>query len=121
MEKRRSRGIVSGDLFAGDVDGAAVFIVDDMINTGGTILRAAAACRERGAKEVYALAAHGVFGKGVEQLFASPLLDRIVVTDSLPAAEQAVARHPAAKLDVLPCGPLIGEAVRRLHTRGSIG
>lgn len=121
MEKRRSRGIVSGDLFAGDVDGTAVFIVDDMINTGGTILRAAAACRERGAKEVYALAAHGVFGKGVEQLFASPLLDRIVVTDSLHAAEQAVARHPAAKLDVLPCGPLIGEAVRRLHTRGSIG
>ncbi len=48
MEKRRSRGVVSGDLFAGDVAGAAVFIVDDMIGTGGTVRRAARACRERG-------------------------------------------------------------------------
>lgn len=120
MEKRRSRGIVSGTLFAGDVKGSAVFIVDDMINTGGTTLRAAVACRERGAEAVYALATHGLFGKGVEELFESPLIDRIVVTDSVAGAAEAALRYPQARLDIVPAGPLIGEAVRRLHTHGSI-
>ncbi|MEP9370725.1 ribose-phosphate diphosphokinase [Mesorhizobium sp. KR1-2] len=120
MEKRRSRGIVTGNLFAGDVKGSAVFIVDDMINTGGTTLRAAVACRERGAEAVYALATHGLFGEGVEELFESPLIDRIVVTDSVAAAAEAAVRYPQARLDIVPVGPLIGEAVRRLHTHGSI-
>jgi ribose-phosphate pyrophosphokinase len=82
MEKRRSRGVVSGDLFAGDVAGSTVFIVDDMISSGGTMLRAALACRERGASSVYAIAAHGLFGKGAAALFDSPAIDRIIVTDS---------------------------------------
>jgi ribose-phosphate pyrophosphokinase len=120
MEKRRSRGIVSGELLAGDVSGSAVFIVDDMINTGGTILRAAAACRHRGAAAVYAVATHGLFGEGAGQLFESPLIDRIVVTDSVPAATEAILRFPQARLDIVSAGPLIGEAVRRLHTHGSI-
>jgi ribose-phosphate pyrophosphokinase len=120
MEKRRSRGVVSGDLFAGDVAGCAVFIVDDMISTGGTMVRAALACRERGAKAVYAVAAHGLFGKGADALFESPAIDRIVVTDSVASAARAKADHPSAQLDILPAGPLIGEAIRRLHSHGSM-
>jgi ribose-phosphate pyrophosphokinase len=121
MEKRRSRGVVSGDLFAGEMKGAVVFIVDDMINTGGTTLRAAEACREQGAESVYAVATHGLFAPGVEQLFESPAIDRITVTDSVAAASEAVVNYPQARIDILPVGPLIGEAVRRLHTHGSIG
>jgi ribose-phosphate pyrophosphokinase len=120
VEKRRSRGIVSGDLFAGDVAGSAVFIVDDMISTGGTMLRAALACRERGAKAVYAIATHGLFGRGAEALFGSPAIDRVIVTDSVASAARAKAERPSARLDILPSGPLVGEAIRRLHSHASI-
>ncbi|GLQ77276.1 ribose-phosphate pyrophosphokinase [Mesorhizobium huakuii] len=120
MEKRRSRNVVSGELFAGDVVDHAVFIVDDMISTGGTMLRAALACRERGARTVHAIATHGLFGKGAEMLFGSQAIDRITVTDSVDSAALAKARHPQAPLDILPIGRLIGKAIRRLHTPGSI-
>jgi ribose-phosphate pyrophosphokinase len=121
IEKRRSRGVVSGDLFAGDVDGSAVFIVDDMISTGGTMLRAALACRERGAKKIYAIAAHGLFGKGIEAFFESTAIDRVIVTDSVASAPETAARHAPAGIGVIPCGGLIGEAIRRLHENMSIG
>ncbi|MDP3895288.1 MAG: ribose-phosphate pyrophosphokinase [Mesorhizobium sp.] len=120
MEKRRSGGVVSGDLFAGDVSGTAVFIVDDMISTGGTMLRAALACRDRGANAVHAIATHALFAKGAEALLESRGIDRIIVTDSVATATLAKAANPSARLDVLSTGPLIGEAVRRLHSNASI-
>lgn len=119
MEKRRSRGVVSGDLFAGDVSGKTVFLVDDMISTGGTMLRAARACRERGAKQVHAIATHGLLGKGSEALFMDPAIGRIVVTDSVASASKAGAGHEA-KLQVLSTAPLIAQAIKRLHANGSI-
>ncbi|MGB3389276.1 MAG: ribose-phosphate diphosphokinase [Pseudaminobacter sp.] len=119
IEKRRSRGVVSGDLFAGEVDGSAVVIVDDMIASGGTMLRAARACRERGAAAVYAIATHGLFGQGSDSFLADPAIDRVVVTDSVAAAARAAEGH-GLRLEVVPVGPLLGEAVRRLHGNGSI-
>ncbi len=109
MEKRRSRGVVSGELFAGDVAGAAVFIVDDMIASGGTMLRAATACRERGAKAVYALATHGLFGEGSHALLESPLFEAIVVTDSV-----SLPLTLPPRVRVLPVGELIATAIGRL-------
>lgn len=119
MEKRRSRGVVSGDLFAGSVAGCAVFLVDDMISTGGTMLRAARACRDRGAVAVHALATHGLFGKGSERLVSDAAIDRIVVTDSLASAVRLAAEQPD-KIEILSCAPLIGAAIRALQGRGSI-
>jgi ribose-phosphate pyrophosphokinase len=119
MEKRRSRGVVSGDLFAGNVEGGAVFIVDDMISTGGTILRAARACRERGAKAVHAFATHGLFRTGSEGLLADNAVDRILVTDSLDSAVRTAQGHEA-KLEILSCAPLIARALKRLHANRSI-
>lgn len=120
VEKRRSRGVVSGDLFAGEVDGAAAFIVDDMISTGGTMLRAAEDCRQRGARSVYALAAHGLFREGAVKLFESPAIDKVVVTDSVASAERWKSDHSASKLEIVSAGPLLGEAIMRLQTNGSI-
>ncbi|MGB3834088.1 MAG: ribose-phosphate diphosphokinase [Mesorhizobium sp.] len=119
MEKRRSRGVVSGDLFAGEVAGKAVFLVDDMIGTGGTMLRAARACREHGAAAVHAVATHGLFGKGSEALFADEAIERVVVTDSVEAAARTAAEQQG-RLEVLSCAPLIAEAIRRLRGEGSI-
>lgn len=120
LEKRRSRGVVSGDLFAGDVDGAAVFIVDDMISTGGTIRRAADACRQRGAAKVFALAAHGLFGPGAEQLLEGAALDMLAVTDSVSNATRFQEAHPAATLRIVSIAPLLAETIRRLNAGGSI-
>ncbi len=120
MEKRRSSGVVSGDLFAGEVGGTAVFILDDMISTGGTMLRAAQACRERGAKAVYALATHGLFGGDPSKLIGDAALDRVIVTDSTAAPRRLADDYPPSRLQVVPIGPLIGEAIRRLHANASI-
>ncbi|RIA55729.1 ribose-phosphate diphosphokinase [Dichotomicrobium thermohalophilum] len=118
MEKRRSRGVVSGTLFAGEVKDASVFIFDDMIGSGGTMVRAARACREHGASRVYALAAHGLFGEGSEDLFASDAIDGVLVTDSVRTAVEAKVR--TEKLRIVPVGPLIANAIRCLRGNGSL-
>lgn len=120
MEKRRSRGVVSGELFAGDVAGTAVFIIDDMISTGGTMRRAAAACRDRGARAVFAVATHGLFGRGSDALLADASIDRIVVTDSV-APPEAVAGAAPGRVEIVPAAPLVAAAIHRLHAGGSLG
>src|SRR5258706_13035134 len=78
-DKRRSAGIVTGDLFVGDVDGATALIVDDLISTGGTLLRAARAARNAGARRVIALVTHGLFMPGAAEVIAHPAIERIFV------------------------------------------
>lgn len=118
MEKHRSNDVLTGTLFAGDVRGADVFIVDDIIATGGTILRATEACRENGANRVFALATHALFAAESAVLFAEGKLDGIVVTDT--AAPFDLPEAKAGRLEVLPVGPLIGAAIARTHGGGSI-
>ncbi len=113
-EKRRSAGVVSGDLFVGEVEGATVLIIDDLISTGGTLVRAARAARRAGATRVVALVTHGLFMPGAEAALADPAIDRLVITDSVPAPRLG-AGAARDKLDILPLGPLLAEAVRRLH------
>lgn len=120
LEKRRSRGVVSGDLFAGDVEGTVVFIVDDMIGTGGTVKRAAQACRARGARKVFALAAHGLFGRGAERMFEEAALDEIIVTDSVAGASVFASSNPSLPIRILSAAPLLAEAISRLLAGGSI-
>jgi len=119
VEKHRSAGVVSGDLFVGDVDGATCIIVDDLISTGGTLVRAARAARARGAARVLACVAHGLFMPGAETALADPAIDRIIATDSVPAF-----RLPAGpvrdKLDIVPAAPLLAETIRRLHEDKSL-
>ncbi len=113
-DKRRSAGIVSGDLFVGEVDGATVLVIDDLISTGGTLVRAAHAARQAGARRVLALVTHGLFMPGAEAALADPAIDRVVVTDAVPAFR--LGAGPAReKLDILPVAPLLGETIRRLY------
>jgi ribose-phosphate pyrophosphokinase len=111
-EKRRSAGVVSGDLFVGEVSGRTALIVDDLISTGGTLLRTAKSARAAGAKRVLALVTHGLFMPGSEDLLADPAIDQIVATDAVPPFR---LKAPSAKLVTLPCATLIAEAIRRLH------
>jgi ribose-phosphate pyrophosphokinase len=112
-EKHRSGGLVSGELFVGDVEGATALVIDDLISTGGTLLRAAQAARKAGAKKVIALVTHGLFMPGASQDIADPAIDRLVVTDSVPSFRLETSVR--GKIDTLPVAPLLAETIRRLH------
>jgi ribose-phosphate pyrophosphokinase len=115
VEKHRSAGIVSGDLFVGDVAGATALVIDDLISTGGTLLRAAVAARKAGARRVLALVTHGLFMPGAAETLADQAIERLVVTDAVPAFRlpPGAARD---KLDSLPAAPLLAKAIRRIRT-----
>jgi ribose-phosphate pyrophosphokinase len=112
-DKRRSGGVVSGDLFVGDVDGATALVVDDLISTGGTLVRAARAARKAGARRVIALVTHGLFTPGADAALLDPAIDRLVVTDSVAAFR--LGEEARAKVDVIPVAPLLAECIRRLR------
>jgi len=113
-EKHRSAGVVSGDLFVGDVEGATALVIDDLISTGNTLLRTAKAARRHGARRVIAMVTHGLFMSGSAEIFADPAIDRLVVTDTVPAFRlgPGAARE---KLDILPAAPLFAQAISRLY------
>jgi ribose-phosphate pyrophosphokinase len=118
LEKARAKGVMRGGKLVGDVAGAAI-VIDDLISTGGTLLHAAAACREHGATKVYAAATHGVFTGGAVRLFSGAELDQVVVSDTIPPfrLDPEAAR---GKLVVLSAAPLFAEAIRRIHGGGSL-
>jgi ribose-phosphate pyrophosphokinase len=113
-DKHRSAGVVSGDLFVGDVAGCTALVIDDLISTGGTLLRAAKGARAAGARRVLALVTHGLFMEGAAEVLADPAIDSLVVTDAVPPFRlgKGAARD---KLVLLPSAPLLAEAIARLY------
>jgi len=85
MEKYRSGGVVSGEKIGGDVNEKTVIIIDDLISTGGTIARAAAACKKSGAKKIIALATHGIFTGAANETLQEEALHQIITTNTIPA------------------------------------
>jgi ribose-phosphate pyrophosphokinase len=114
MEKYRSSGVVSGTILAGDVGGRVAVIVDDLISTGGTLVRAAQACRAAGAMRIYAAAAHGLFVGGAAELFAAPALDGIAVTDTVPPF-RVPAELATRRLAVIDASEAIARAIAVCH------
>lgn len=119
MEKYRAHGVVSGETLVGDVKNSTVVIIDDLISSGKTIARAAAACRAAGAKRVYAAASHGLFAADANAILSAAPIDRIVVTDTVPPLrlDSALARE---KLIVLASTKLFAAAIERIHAGGSL-
>jgi ribose-phosphate pyrophosphokinase len=119
MEKRRSRGLVSGETLFADVNDRVVVILDDLISTGTTLLRAARAARDQGATKVYAAASHGLFVRDANQVLADPAIDKVVVTDTIPPfrLDPGLTKD---KLVVLDAAELFAQAIRRIHEGGSI-
>jgi ribose-phosphate pyrophosphokinase len=114
VDKRRSAGVVSGELFVGEAEGATVLLIDDLISTGGTLVRAARAVRQAGAQRVLALVTHGLFMPGAEAALMDTAIDRLVVADSVPAFRLG-AKARRAKVDIVSVAPLFAECIRRLH------
>ncbi|MBF8261060.1 MAG: prs [candidate division NC10 bacterium] len=100
----------------GEVEGRDVIIVDDMIDTGGTLTQAVPALLEKGAKRIFASCTHPVLsGAAVERIEGSAL-EEVVVTNTIPLSE---GRH-SKKLSVLSVAPLLGEAISRIHKDESV-
>lgn len=100
----------------GDVAGSDIIILDDIISTGGTITQASEALKEAGAGRIMAMATHPVFsGKALEKLDRS-CIEEIVVTNSIPFNDH----KRCDKVRVLDVSPLLGEAIRRIHTDESV-
>lgn len=121
MDKTRSEGRVTGEIFAGDVAGRIAIILDDLIAGGGTMARAAAACRAHGATRVIAAATHGVFTAAAPVTLRDAPVDHYLVTDSVEVAtDRATANMLGARLEIVPLAGLFAGAIRALTGGGSI-
>jgi len=112
LEKHRTEGRVSGELFAGDVAGALVIVIDDLISGGTTVARAAGAAREHGARSVHAAATHGVLAAAAPETLGAAPLDSVVLTDTVNGVRQRGA-FLGSRLRVLECAPLFAAAMER--------
>ena len=118
IDKRRSGPNVSEVMhIIGDVAGEVCIIVDDMIDTAGTLCQAAKALKEKGAREIYACATHAVLsGPALERINES-CLEEVVVTNSIPLDDKVKA---CSKLRVLSVAELLAEAIRRINGDESV-
>jgi ribose-phosphate pyrophosphokinase len=112
MEKKRARGVVSGEALIGDVADRDVVVFDDMIASGTTMLRTTHAARRAGARRIHVLAAHAVFTQEAERLFTPEGPDRVMVTDSV-ALRAPFDRYVGGKLAVCSIAALLTEAGSR--------
>ncbi|WP_057736695.1 ribose-phosphate diphosphokinase [Liquorilactobacillus uvarum] len=117
IDKRRPKANVAEVMnIIGSVDGKRCILIDDMIDTAGTITLAAQALRDAGATEVYACATHPVLsGPAIERIENSPI-KRLVITDSIKLPEE----KKIDKLLQVSVGPLIGDAIKRIHENKSV-
>ena len=98
----------------GDVKGKKVVIIDDMIDTAGTLVEAAKAVKKAGAAGIFAAATHGLFsGEAIERIENSDL-EQVFVTDTIPL------RTPSKKIKVVSVAPLLAEAIKRIHQKRSV-
>jgi len=118
IDKRRESPNVSQVMnIIGDVSGLTAVLVDDIVDTGGTLVRAAYALVEKGAQTVYACCTHPVLsGQAVKILMESPI-EEMIVTDTIPLREEAIA---CPKIKVLSISSLLAEAIRRIYEDESV-
>jgi len=119
MEKRRVGNTDEAETLnvIGEVEGRAALIVDDEIDTAGSLLGVISALKERGATEIYSCCTHPVFSDEAIQRIASCPVKEVAATDTIPVTGE----KKLDKITVLPIAPLLGEAIRRIHTGQSIG
>jgi ribose-phosphate pyrophosphokinase len=118
IDKRREKANVSKVMnVIGDVEGKDALLLDDMIDTAGTITQAASALMENGARKVYAACTHAVLsGPAIQRINDSPIAE-LIVTDTIPLDSK---KEACRKLTVLSIAALLAEAIKRIHEESSI-
>jgi ribose-phosphate pyrophosphokinase len=100
----------------GDVEGRKAIMIDDMVDTGGSVIQGAEALLKRGATDVIVSGTHAVFSGNASQRLQDSVISRVIVMDTIPIPSEKLF----PKLTVLPISPLLGEAIRRIHTNQSV-
>ena len=120
-KQRTGDSTVDAFSVVGDVRGCDVIMIDDMTATGGTLSAAAKMCLEHGAKSVHAFVSHfPLTEKGMERLMTENQLSELVVTDTIPLRPDFDTSKLPFKLTRLSIAPLIGEAIKRIHSNDSV-
>jgi ribose-phosphate pyrophosphokinase len=119
IDKRRPKANVSEVMHViGDIEGRNCVIMDDMIDTAGTLVKAAEVLKERGARSVYAYCTHPIFsGPAIERIAKGSALDEVVVTNTIPLSQAAQA---CAKIRQLSVAPLMAETIARIASGESV-
>jgi ribose-phosphate pyrophosphokinase len=119
IDKRRPKANVSEVMnVIGDIEGRNCVIMDDMIDTAGTLVKAAEVLKTRGAKQVYAYCTHPIFsGPAIERIAKGDALDEVVVTNTIPLSE---AGRACKKIRQLTVAPLIAETIQRIASGESV-
>ena len=118
IDKRRASHNISESLTViGEVKGKTAILIDDMIDTGGTIFSGANLLKEEGAKKIFACASHAVFSPpSIERLSTEDLFEQVIVTNSIPVAD----KDNFPQLKVLSVANMLGEAIWRIHEESSV-
>lgn len=117
IEKRRPKPNQSEVMnIIGDIDGKNCIMIDDMIDTGGTICQAAEALKERGAKDIYGSATHGVLSNGAEDRLQNSVMKEFIITDTI----EQLPENRRDKIKILPIGSLVAQCIKRVHTENSV-
>jgi ribose-phosphate pyrophosphokinase len=115
VDKKREKANQSEVMnIVGDVDGKDVILVDDMVDTAGTLVKAAEVLKKKGAASVMACCTHGVLSGPAYDRIANGVLDELVVSDTIPT------RKNAKNITVLTASVIIGETIRRIHNNESV-
>lgn len=114
-KERKKANAVEKMMLIGDVKDRNVIIVDDMIDTAGTMTKAAELMMERGAKSVRAMATHAVLSGNAYEKIENSVLEEIIVTDTIP-----LKRNDVSKIKVVSCAPLFAEVMHLVHNKESI-
>lgn len=116
VDKRRPRPNEAAIMnIIGDVKGRTAIILDDLVDTAGTLTKVAAAIKEKGANKVMAAASHGVLSGDAVKRVEESCLEELIITDSIPFAHKN-----STKIKVLEIAPLLAEAIKRIHSNESI-
>lgn len=117
IKQRNKPGEVERMDLVGSVNGSDVIIVDDMIDTAGTLCKAAGELKNHGAKSVYAFASHGIFSGPANERIAKSALEEVCVTDTIPLNEGCADN---VKIKTLSVGKLLAGAIKRIHQKQSV-
>ncbi len=118
IDKRRPKANIAKIMnIVGEVEGLDAILLDDMVDTAGTLTEAARALKEKGARRVLAYSTHPVLsGPAIERLVDSPI-EKLIVTDTIPLTDEA---KKCGKIEVLSIAPLLAKALRRIHLGESV-